>query len=44
MERGEHRILMGTTFLKDYYLFLLTLEDSLSVGISEANPYNVVLE
>ena len=42
--RGQNTIMIGTTFLENYYIFLLATDIVNTVGITEANPENVILD
>lgn len=37
-------IMLGTTFLENYYIFMLATDIVNSIGITEANPINVILD
>jgi hypothetical protein len=36
--KGANTVLIGSTFLQDYYLFFLVNDISNTVGVAEANP------
>ena len=40
----EDQILIGATFLRKYYIFFATLQNTLTVGIGEADPASHILE
>lgn len=42
--KGQNTIMIGTTFLENYYIFLLANDIVNTVGITEANPINVILD
>ena len=42
--KGANTVLIGATFLQDYYLFFLVNEIVNTVGVAEANPQNIILD
>lgn len=42
--KGANTIMIGSTFLQDYYFFFLVNDIANSVGVADANPQNIILD